>query len=140
MKRGIGLALLSVLSVACLCAYTFYGQHSSNEVGRAGLRAKAEPAACPQQSVENGLDIIFEEANAAADEPSPRKLAARAKSRHAAQPKPETPEETPAVTHNASGSGGGELLIAPTRGACAPDSFTVQPCSFDEWTYTFPQD
>ncbi|HVF27599.1 MAG TPA: hypothetical protein VM943_05120 [Pyrinomonadaceae bacterium] len=35
--------------------------------------------------------------------------------------------------------GGGDVIITPKHG-CAPDSYVVQPCSFEDWTYTFPQD
>jgi hypothetical protein len=143
MKRGIGLALFSVLSVSCLFAYTFDARNRSTEGGRPHRHAKAEPVAGAHQTIENSLDANFEEANATTDdEPSPRKLAARARGRHAsaAHARQASPEETPDAQHSASGSGGGEVLLSPTRGACAPDSFTVQPCSFDEWTYTFPQD
>ncbi|HEX8852387.1 MAG TPA: hypothetical protein VF754_02815 [Pyrinomonadaceae bacterium] len=141
MKRGIGLALFSVLSVACLFAYTFRVQHSPGEVGRARVREKAEAAASPEQTIEDSLHSGFEEANATSAEPTQRRLAVRAKAKHpSAAPTRQASSEGMTVATGASGSGGGELPLAPTRGACAPDSFTVQPCSFDEWTYTFPQD
>ena len=45
--------------------------------------------------------------------------------------------ESETAGSNESFTGGDEVILTPAL-ACAPDSFIIQACSFEDWTYTFP--
>lgn len=148
MKRVADSVLLLLVAITCLITYGLYQQNNADIPQGGRQNSKPTIATGNVHVSDNRRDGVTEasqatlletlQKNRAAVE-RPVDLASRSKAKHATQSSSRSPAEGETAAAPESAGGGGEVLLTPERG-CAPDSYIVQPCSFEDWTYTFPQD
>ena len=149
MKRIADSVLLLLVAITCIFTYKLYQQNSTRipQSGRQTAiqtRATNTPRASdhrPDRAAGAAYQSTPEPIQKnKAGAPRPVDLAPHGKAKPATlSPSKSTAELETASALDSAGGGGGEVLLTPERG-CAPDSYIVQPCSFEDWTYTFPED
>jgi hypothetical protein len=151
MKQHACSALCCLIALTCLGTYAFVQQNGGGALHSTVHRTDASDAARTElvlDSLPGGASESAHPSSLARVE-SHRAVAhrsqesiQRSKPRPSAQPsvKPSAEVETADSTAAPQSVGGGGEVTLPTVNSCAPDSYVVQTCSFEDWTYIFPQD